>query len=112
MDYSTLGHIERGRRNFSVESLNAACAYFGVSADYMLGTGLEDIFNNMAEAHYGDCTTIRLSKGGEPVEVYRDGDLPVCLKFAIVKVLKDIDSVQSLEAILNIAKAEQAKADF
>ena len=112
MDYSTLGHIERGRRNFSVESLNKACAFFGVSADYMLGMSLEEIFTNMAEAHFGDYTAIRLTKDGEPVEVYRDGSLPVCIKFAILRVLKDIENVQSLQAILALAKAEQAKADF
>lgn len=36
-DYSTLGHIERGRRNFSVESLLKTCEFFGVTTDYMLG---------------------------------------------------------------------------
>lgn len=36
MDYSTFGHIERGRREFSVDSLQRACDYFGVSTDYML----------------------------------------------------------------------------
>lgn len=112
MDYSTLGHIERGRRNFSIESLNKACAFFGVSTDFMLGMSLEDIFANIADTHYGDCTAIRLSKEGEPVEVYRDGSLPVCLKFAIIKALKDVDNVQSLEAILTLVKTEQAKADF
>lgn len=37
LDYSTLGHIERGRREFSISSLKRACDYFNVSADYMLG---------------------------------------------------------------------------
>lgn len=37
LDYSTLGHIERGRRDFSISSLRRACDYFHVSADYMLG---------------------------------------------------------------------------
>lgn len=37
LDYSTLGHLERGRREFSISSLKRACDYFNVSADYMLG---------------------------------------------------------------------------
>lgn len=37
LDYSTLGHIERSRREFSISSLKRACDYFNVSADYMLG---------------------------------------------------------------------------
>lgn len=36
VDFSTLGHIENGRSNFSIESLQRACAYFGVTTDYML----------------------------------------------------------------------------
>lgn len=35
LDYSTLGHIERGRRDFSISSLRRACDYFHVSADYI-----------------------------------------------------------------------------
>lgn len=41
-DYSTLGHIERGRRNFSVESLLKTCEFFGVTTDYMLGLTTEN----------------------------------------------------------------------
>ena len=36
LDYSTVGHIERGRRDFSIQSLIAACRYFSVSPNEML----------------------------------------------------------------------------
>lgn len=112
MDYSTLGHIERGRRGFSVDSLAKACSYFGVSADYMLGASLADIFGKLADAHYGDTTAIRISPAGEPILVYRDGDLATCLKFAILKSLKGINDIEALQSILTLVKREEAKVDF
>lgn len=36
VDYSTIGHIERGRKNFSIESLLNAADFFDVSTDYLL----------------------------------------------------------------------------
>lgn len=37
LDYSTLGHIERGRRGFSEDGLRIIADYFGVSVDCLLG---------------------------------------------------------------------------
>lgn len=36
---SFVGHIERGTRRLSVETLHRLCVVLGVSSDYLLGTG-------------------------------------------------------------------------
>lgn len=113
VDYSTLGHIERGRRDFSVGSLKKACDFFGVSADYMLGKSPEEMLNGFVDSLRGDFLA---------ETAHRDGDVtqslaasvpePVRTKIEILFLLQEIDKKASLDLIFELAKLKQAQEDF
>lgn len=98
IDYSTIGHIERGRRGFSTESLSRACDYFGVSTDYMLGKSAEEMFNDFVDSMQHDF----------PESIPE----PTRTKVDLLCVIRDLDDVSFLRAFYPLLKAATAKKDF
>lgn len=112
LDYSMVGYIERGQKNFSIASLKNAADYFCVSTDFLLGYTQEEILTKFIDSHYGDFIDVSTDQHGEVVEMYRDSSNIVNLKFSIITILKDLDSMVALEKVYSFAKCEQAKFEF
>lgn len=113
VDYSTIGHIERGRRGFSTESLARACDHFHVSADYMLGKSPEEMFNDFVDSLKRDFSVDTLHSDGEVTQSLDDSVRePVRTKIKILLMLREINDVDRLNTIYQTAKLQSAAEDF
>lgn len=106
VDYSTLGHIERGRRGFSVESLESACKFFGVSADYLLGKSAEEIFEGFIDSLRDDFVTEIADRDCGATQKTADfvGE-PLRSKLAAILEIDKIKNPDSLKAVLSLLSA-------
>lgn len=113
MDYSTLGHIERGRRGFSTESLKKCCDFFGVSVDYLLGKSAEQMFNDFVDSIRMDFVGESMDSAGDVVQRLSDSIAePMRSKLEILFLLREVNSPESLSMILELAKLRRATEDF
>lgn len=113
VDYSTIGHIERGRRGFSTESLTRACDFFGVSADYLLGKSPEKMFNDFADSLRNDFMAETLHDGGDVTQsLSSEVSEPVRTKIEILLLLRGIDDPTLLSAAYSFLRSASAGADF
>lgn len=112
LDPSLLTHIEKGRKNFSVESLSRACEYFGVSADYMLGKSAEEMFNDFADSMKDFMTEKEWPDGDITQSLSSDIPDTVKMKIEILLILREINDLSSLAVIYDTAKLQSAKNDF
>lgn len=106
VDYSTLGHIERGRRGFSVESLERACKFFGVSADYLLGKSAEEIFEGFIDSLRSDFITETADREFGATQKTADfvGE-PLRSKLAAVLEIDKVENPENLKAALSLLSA-------
>lgn len=113
LDYSTLGHIERGRRGFSEEGLRALASFFGISTDYLLGKSAEEIYTDFVRSLRHDFMRENsFSDGAVTQSLADDIPEPIRTKIEILFALEDINSSESLEMILNLARLRSAHDDF
>lgn len=113
VDFATISFCEKGQRNFSAGCLKALATFFGVSADYLLGKSPEEMFNDFVDSLRGDFMTEMLHGDGDVTQSLSDSVRePIRTKLEILFLLRDINSKESLDMILNLAKLRSAKADF
>jgi transcriptional regulator with XRE-family HTH domain len=111
--HSTIARLERGERKLSTPQAIALADYFGVSVDFLLGKSPEEMFNDFVDSLRGDFMTELLHGDGDVTQSLSDSVRePVRTKLEILFLLRDINSKDSLDMILNLAKLRSAKADF
>ena len=111
--HSTIARLERGERKLSTPQAVALADYFGVSVDFLLGKSPEEMFNDFVDSLRGDFMTELLHGDGDVTQSLSDSVRePVRTKLEILFLLRDINSKDSLDMILNLAKLRSAKADF
>ena len=111
--HSTIARLERGERKLSTPQAIALADYFGVSVDFLLGKSPEEMFNDFVDSLRGDFMTELLHGDGDVMQSLSDSVRePVRTKLEILFLLRDINSKDSLDMILNLAKLRSAKADF
>ena len=111
--HSTIARLERGERKLSTPQAVALADYFGVSVDFLLGKSPEEMFNDFVDSLRGDFMTELLHGDGDVTQSLSDSVRePVRTKLEILFLLRGINSKESLDMILNLAKLRSAKADF
>lgn len=111
--HSTIARLERGERKLSTPQAIALADYFGVSVDFLLGKSPEEMFNDFVDSLRGDFMTEMLHGDGDVTQSLSDSVRePIRTKLEILFLLRDINSKESLDMILNLAKLRSAKADF
>ena len=95
--HSTIARLERGERKLSTPQAVALADYFGVSVDFLRGDFMTELLHGD-----GDVTQSLSDSVREPVRT----------KLEILFLLRGINSKESLDMILNLAKLRSAKADF
>lgn len=111
--HSTIARLERGERKLSTPQAVALADYFGVSVDFLLGKSPEEMFNDFVDSLHGDFMTELLHGDGDVTQSLSDSVRePVRTKLEILFLLRGINSKDSLDMILNLAKLRSAKADF
>lgn len=111
--HSTIARLERGERKLSTPQAIALADYFGVSVDFLLGKSPEEMFNDFVDSLRGDFMTELLHGDGDVTQSLSNSVRePVRTKLEILFLLRDINSKESLDMILNLAKLRSAKADF
>lgn len=100
LDPSMITHIEKGRKQLSVDSLNRACSYFNVSADYLLGKSPEDMYEDFVSSIERNWRTVEFDSAGEPTQIYTD-EVPPLLqsKFDIIGLMREIDDPALLKSV-------------
>lgn len=100
LDYSTLGHIERGRRGFSQESLNILADFFNVSADYLLGKSPEDMLHDFVASIPASFETDTKDSTGDVTHGYSKDVSPIMRnRFEIIKLLNGTDDADIIEVV-------------
>lgn len=113
LDPSMLTHIEKGRKNFSMESLHRACEFFGVSSDYLLGKSPEEMFNDFADSLRNDFMVETAHGDGEITQSLSDSvPEPVRTKIETVLLLREINDPISLSAAYAFLHYSRAGTDF
>lgn len=111
--HSTIARLERGERKLSTPQAIALADYFGVSVDFLLGKSPEEMFNDFVDSLRGDFMTELLHGDGDVTQSLSDSVRePVRTKLEILFLLRNINSKDSLDMILNLAKLRSAKTDF
>ena len=111
--HSTIARLERGERKLSTPQAVALADYFGVSVDFLLGKSPEEMFNDFVDSLRGDFMTELLHGDGDVTQSLSDSVRePVRTKLEILFLLRGINSKESLDMILNLAKLRSAKADL
>ena len=111
--HSTIARLERVERKLSTPQAVALADYFGVSVDFLLGKSPEEMFNDFVDSLRGDFMTELLHGDGDVTQSLSDSVRePVRTKLEILFLLRGINSKESLDMILNLAKLRSAKADF
>lgn len=110
---STVRFIERGDRGFSMESLERACSYFGVSVDYLLGKSPEEMLNAFVASVNRDFMNAQIHADGmvtqSLIESVRG---PIRTKLEAITIISGLNSQAALDAVYACAKREQVKEDF
>lgn len=113
LDASMITHIEKGNKTFSVESLNRACNFFGVSADYLLGKSPEIMFNALADSLRSDFMAETLHGDGDVTQsLSSEVSEPVRTKIEILLLLRGINDSTLLSATYSFLRYASAGADF
>lgn len=113
IDFATISFCEKGRRNFSANSIKALSEFFGVSADYMLGKSPEEMFNDFVDSLKRDFSVDTLHSDGEVTQSLDDSVRePIRTKIKILLMLREINDVDRLNTIYQTAKLQSAVEDF
>lgn len=113
VDFATISFCEKGQRNFSANSLQALASFFGVSVDYLLGKTAEQIYTDFVRSfHHDFMRENSFSDGAVTQSLADDIPDPIRTKIEILFALEDINSSESLEMILNLARLRSAHDDF
>ncbi len=110
---SAVRYIERGERGFSMESLDRACRYFGVSVDYLLGKSADEMFADFVSSVEQNWRTVSFDATGEPTQVYTDDvSRPLQVKFDILRLMNDTDNEVVLQSVYEYFHACAAPRAF
>lgn len=113
LDPSMLTHIEKGRKNFSLESLSRACEFFGVSADYMLGKSPEEMLDDFADSLRNDFVTEELHDDGDVTRSVSDSvPEPARTKIQLILTLRSVNDPALLSAAQTFLRYADAPFDF
>lgn len=113
ISHTQITHIENGKRNLTTKNARIFADFFGVSVDYLLGKSAEEIYTDFVSSLRHDFyRETQHADGAVTQSLADDIPEPIRTKIEILFALEDINSSESLEMILNLAKLRSAHDDF
>lgn len=113
IDFTTIGYCERGMRNFSANTIQILTAFFGVSADYLLGKSAVSIYDDFVKSIENDFLTEKVYNDGTVLRVISDEvPDPYRQKFEILLKIQSVNSVDELNKIYAKITDASAVEDF
>lgn len=109
VDFATISFCEKGRRNFSANSLSALSSFFGVSVDYLLGKTPEEVYSDFLSSLRRDFDLDPASSLDDKLSEVPE---PIRTKLSILFLVDGISSPESLRMIYELAKLRSACDDF
>ena len=109
VDFATISFCEKGKRNFSANSLAALSSFFGVSVDYLLGKKPEEVYEGFLSSLRRDFDLDPASSLDDKLSEVPE---PIRTKLSILFLLDGISSPESLRMIYDLAKLRSAYDDF